>query len=39
MIDIEDIMIAAIAIVNGEKILTRNSKHFKRIEGLEVEEY
>ncbi len=38
-IDIEDIMIAAIAIVNHEKLITRNEKHFNRIKGLEVEIY
>ena len=38
-IDIEDVMIGAIAIINNEKLLTRNTKHFKRIKGLVVEEY
>jgi len=38
-IDIEDIMIGAIAITNKEKLLTRNSRHFKRIEGLDIQEY
>lgn len=39
MIDLEDIMIAAIAITNNEKLITRNEKHFRRIKGLEVEGY
>ena len=39
IIDIEDIMIGAIAIENDEKILTRNKKHFNKIEGLKVEGY
>lgn len=38
-IDITDIMIAAIAKANNEKIITRNLKHFKRIKGVEVEGY
>ena len=37
-IDPEDCMIAGIAISNNKKLLTRDS-HFKRIEGLKVEEY
>ncbi len=39
MIDIEDIMIGAIAKQNGEKLITKNVKHFERIKGLEVEGY
>ena len=38
-IDIEDILIGAIAKQNGEKLITRNIKHFDRIKGLEVEGY
>ena len=34
-----DIMIAAIALQNNEAVLTRNARHFKRIEGLEVRTY
>lgn len=34
-----DIMIAAIALQNKESVLTRNSKHFARIPGLEVRTY
>ena len=37
-IDTEDSMIAGIALTNNKKILTRD-EHFKRIEGLKVEEY
>jgi len=39
MIDLEDIMIAAISITNNEKLITRNEKHFKKIKGLEIEVY
>lgn len=39
MIDIEDIMIAAIALHNKEKLITRNVKHFRKINGLEIEGY
>jgi tRNA(fMet)-specific endonuclease VapC len=38
LIDTEDIMIAAIAKVNGEKIVTRD-EHFTRIPGLIVLKY
>ncbi len=38
-IDIEDIMIGVIAKQNGEKLITRNVKHFERIKELEVEGY
>jgi len=38
-IDLEDIMIAAIAITNNERLITRNEKHFKKIKGLEIEGY
>ena len=37
-IDVEDCMIAGIAITNNRKVLTRD-EHFKRIEDLKVEEY
>lgn len=37
-IETEDAMIAGIAIKNNQKILTRD-EHFKRIEGLKVENY
>ena len=36
MIDIEDILIAAIAISNGIKLATNNKNHFNRIEGLDL---
>jgi tRNA(fMet)-specific endonuclease VapC len=39
LIDLEDIMIAAIAIINSEKLITRNEKHFSRIKRLEIESY
>ncbi len=39
MVDIEDIMIAAIAIENDETLITRNTKHFENIKGLKVENY
>ncbi len=39
VIGIADIMIAAIAKRNGERLITRNVKHFERIQGLEVEGY
>ncbi len=38
-IDAIDCMIAGIALTCGEKILTRNVKHFSRILGLKVETY
>jgi predicted nucleic acid-binding protein len=39
VIDPEDSMIAAIALVNDETLLTKNTKHFNRIPGLKIEEY
>ena len=38
-IDPEDAMIAGIARVSSEKILTRNIKHFSGIEGVAIETY
>ncbi len=38
-IDPEDAMIAGIAKVNAEKVLTRNTKHFSDIDGVNVENY
>ncbi len=38
-IDLEDVMIAAIALNSEQTILTRNSEHFERIEETEVETY
>ncbi len=35
----EDSMIAGICIKNGQKLLTRNIKHFERVKELEVEIY
>jgi len=34
-----DVTIGAIALAHGEKIITRNTKHFSRIPGLQVEDY
>ena len=39
IIDIEDILIAAICIKNKDSLITRNKKHFERIRGLEVVSY
>ena len=38
-IDPQDAMIAGIARSSGEKILTRNTKHFQDIEGVTIETY
>jgi predicted nucleic acid-binding protein len=38
-LDFQDIAIAAIAIINGESLTTRNVKHFSRIKGLKVEKW
>lgn len=38
-VDPEDAMVAGIARVHGEKLLTRNLKHFQGIEGVDVESY
>ncbi|MBI2971283.1 MAG: PIN domain-containing protein [Candidatus Aenigmarchaeota archaeon] len=38
-IDVENVMIAAIAIERNETLLTRNIRQFSRIEGLKVESY
>ncbi len=39
MVEAEDVIIAAVAIMHHETILTRNAKHFQRIAGLKVETY
>ena len=39
IIDVEDIMIAAISINNNETLVTRNKKHFERIKDLKIETY
>ena len=40
MIDDLDCIMAGIVLTNGcDTIVTRNSRHFKRIEGLNIEEY
>jgi predicted nucleic acid-binding protein len=38
-IDPEDSMIAAIALVNGETLLTKNAERFSRVPDLKVEQY
>ncbi len=38
-IDTEDVMIASIALNARETVLTRNSDHFGRIDGLRMESY
>jgi predicted nucleic acid-binding protein len=38
-VDPEDAMVAGIARVHGEKVLTRDLKHFQGIEGVNVESY
>ncbi|MFC4249379.1 type II toxin-antitoxin system VapC family toxin [Natribaculum luteum] len=38
-IDREDCMIAATAVLNDEPVITRNTKQFERIGGLEVRSY
>ena len=38
-IEREDCIIAATALLNDESIITRNTKHFGRISGLEVRSY
>ena len=35
----EDSMIAGICLKHGQKILTRNTKHFSRVQALEIETY
>jgi predicted nucleic acid-binding protein len=39
MIDPEDAMIAGIALVYNEVLLTRNAEHFARVPNLKLEEY
>ncbi len=34
-----DTLIASIALAHTERVITRNTKHFNRVEGLEVEEW
>ncbi len=38
-IDREDVMIGAIAINTDQRVLTRNHKHFEKIEGLKLKTY
>ncbi len=37
LVDMGDILIAAVVIANNETLLTRNTKHFERIPGLKLE--
>jgi predicted nucleic acid-binding protein len=39
LIDLEDIMIAAIAVKNDETLITKNKKHFEKIKDLKVQSY
>ena len=39
MIDPEDAMIAGIALLYNEVVLTRNEEHFSRVPGLKLERY
>lgn len=39
LIDLEDIMIAAIAMYHNEILVTRNLKHFQRVKGLKIQGY
>ena len=38
-IDREDCIIGATALLNDEPVVTRNRKHFERIDGLDIETY
>ena len=38
-LDLADVMIAAIAIKNKDYLISRNKKHFSRIEGLMLQEW
>ncbi len=39
IIDIEDVMIAAICVENSEILITRNKKHFEKIKDLKIQTY
>jgi len=39
IIDLEDIMIGAIAIINDETLITQNIKHFSKIKNLKIRSY
>jgi len=39
MIDVEDIYIAAIARLNGEAVVTRNTKHFTTVNDLRIKKW
>lgn len=38
-IDREDCIVGASALLNDEPVVTRNTEHFERIDGLDVETY
>ncbi len=38
-IEREDCIIAATALFNDEPVITRNTKHFERVDGLEIRSY
>ena len=38
-IEREDCVIAATGLLNDEPVVTRNTKHFERVEGLEIRSY
>ena len=38
-IGLEDVFIAATALVNGHKLVTANTKHYSRIKGLATENW
>lgn len=39
VIEVEDIMIGAIALQNNEILITKNKKHFEKIQGLKIQSY
>lgn len=39
MIGVKDLFIGAIALTNGCKLVTKNVKHFKKIDGVEIIEW
>lgn len=39
MIELRDLFIASIAITNKQTLLTRNTKHYERVPGLEIESW
>ena len=39
MIDQSDLMIAAVALASGLKVVTHNTQHFNRVRGLRIEDW